>query len=121
MWLFISQFIQEPKQCHWEEMHACYIHYIKGAQGKILIYKKNVHIKTKVYTDVNYAGNTNNRQSISWFYIYIGGSLVTWKSKKQSLVARSSYEAKYKAIIHTTWLKNLFLNFNLPCIGQITM
>ena len=43
--------------------------------------------------------------------MFVGGNLVSWKSKKQSVVARSNVEAEYRAMALTTceliWLKQL--------------
>ena len=48
---------------------------------------------------------------MSGFCAFIGGNLVTWRSKKQSIVARSSAEAEYRAmaqgVCELLWLKKL--------------
>jgi hypothetical protein len=83
------------------------------------------------YTDTDWAGNPHDRKSTTGFCIFVGGNLVAWKSKKQSVVARSSAEAKYRAIATTTseivWIKCLLHDLgydqtkkptNLFCDGQ---
>ena len=43
--------------------------------------------------------------------MFIGGNLIFWKSKRQDVVARSSVEAEYRAMVLATceliWLKHL--------------
>ncbi|RVW80769.1 Retrovirus-related Pol polyprotein from transposon RE1 [Vitis vinifera] len=91
----ISQFMEKPKKCHWE---AAY---------------------------VNYAGNKGDRKSTSSYCTFVGGNLVTWKSKKQIVVSRSSVEAEYCAMAHTTceliWLKALPEDFGITCTDPIPM
>ena len=52
----------------------------------------------KVYTDADYAGSIVNRRSTTRYCMFLGGNLVTWMSKKQNVVARSSAKAEL-------WLK----------------
>ncbi|XP_039023339.1 secreted RxLR effector protein 161-like [Hibiscus syriacus] len=71
---FISQFMDKPRRGHWE------------ADCNIL----------------SYAGDKSDRKSTSGYCKFVGGNLVTWKSKKQTVVSRSSAEAEYHAMAQTT-------------------
>ena len=63
-----------------------------------------------VFIDADWAGSIINR-STSGYYTFVGGNLVTWRSKKLSVVARSSAEAEFRAIAHNIcevlWIKQL--------------
>jgi len=58
--------------------------------------------------DSGYAGDQTDKKSTTGYYMFVGGNLVTWRSKKQD-VSRSSAEAEYRAMTHITckivWLK----------------
>jgi len=54
----------------------------------------------KVYTDADYAGSIVDRRSTTGYCMFLGGNLVTWSSKKQNVVARSSAEQNLEP-----WLK----------------
>ena len=49
----------------------------------------------------------------------IGGNLVSWKSKKQSVVSRSSAESEYRAMANTVcelmWIKHFMEEIGLQC------
>ena len=53
------------------------------------------------YTDTDWAGSPTDRQSTSGYCIFVGGNLVTWKNKEQTVVAMSSAEDKYRAMAVT--------------------
>ncbi|KAH9650091.1 protein kinase domain-containing protein [Citrus sinensis] len=63
------------------------------------------------YTDADWAGSVTDRRSTSGYCTFVGGNLVTWRSKKQTVVARSSAEAEYRAvalgICEVFWIKKI--------------
>ena len=71
-----------------------------------------------MFTDADWAGDEEDRKSTSGYCTYVWGNLVTWKSKKQNVVARSSAEAEYRAIAQGTceliWIQRLIIDLNMP-------
>lgn len=51
------------------------------------------------YCDVDYASDSDTRRPISGLCIFLNGNLITWSSKKQPCVSRSSVEAEYRALV----------------------
>ncbi|RVX00624.1 hypothetical protein CK203_030400 [Vitis vinifera] len=63
---------------------------------KGLMFSKNDHVRVDDYTDADWAENISDRKSTSGNFTLIGGNLVTWKSKKQNVVALSSADAEFR-------------------------
>ena len=63
------------------------------------------------YTDADWAGNILDRKSTSGYFTFVGGNLVTWRSKKQKVVALSSAEAEFKGmakgLCELLWLRRV--------------
>jgi hypothetical protein len=62
-----------------------------------------------VYSDADWASDPTDRRSTTSYYFLLGDSLISWRSKKQSVVASSNTEAEYRALVDTTfeilWLR----------------
>ena len=104
----ISQFMHDPREPHLQAAYRV-LHYLKGNPGKGLLFKKKDTLALEVYTDVDYAGSIVNRRSTIGYCTFLGGNQVTWRSKKQNVVARPSAESEFKAIAQglceLLWLK----------------
>ena len=94
----VSQYMHNLGEQHMNAvMHI--LRYLKNAPRKGILFTKNVdHQSIKVYTDVDWAGAVDDRQSTSGYFTFVGGNLVTWKSKKQNVVARSSVEVEFRGM-----------------------
>ncbi|KAM2117662.1 hypothetical protein ACFX1Q_010747 [Malus domestica] len=72
------------------------LRYLKGSSGKGILFKKNNHLRVEGYTDTDWAGSVDDMRSTSGYLTFVGGNLVTWRSKKQNVVARSTAEVEYR-------------------------
>ncbi|RVX19263.1 Retrovirus-related Pol polyprotein from transposon RE1 [Vitis vinifera] len=95
----VSQFMHSPYEVHFEAVYRI-LRYLKSTPGKGLFFKKSEQKTIEAYTNADWAGSVIDRKSTSGYCTYIWGNLVTWRSKKQSVVARSSAEAEYRAMAH---------------------
>ncbi|XP_031473928.1 uncharacterized mitochondrial protein AtMg00810-like [Nymphaea colorata] len=112
----ISQFMHSPRSSHVEAAHRI-LRYLKRCPGKGILMKRDLALDVVGYTDADWAGDPNDRRFTSGFCTFVGGNLVTWRSKKQSVVARSSAEAEYRAMAWCTcelvWIKSLLKDMNI--------
>ncbi|RVW79787.1 Retrovirus-related Pol polyprotein from transposon RE1 [Vitis vinifera] len=106
----VSQFLQSPCDSHWDAVIRI-LRYIKSTPGQGVLYENRGHTQVVGYTDADWAGSPTDRRSTSGYCVFIGGNLISWKSKKQDVVARSSAEAEYRAMTLATceliWLRHL--------------
>ncbi|XP_050150531.1 uncharacterized protein LOC126625495 [Malus sylvestris] len=72
------------------------LRYLKGSLSKGILFKRNNHFSVEGYTDADWAGSIDDRRSTSGYFTFVGGNLVTWRSKKQNVVTRSSAKAEYR-------------------------
>lgn len=87
------------------------LRYLKYAPGKRIMFYKNNHLNIEGYTDSDWAGSFSDRKSTSCYFTFVGDNLVTWRSKKQRVVALSSAEAEFrcmtKGLFEVLWLRRL--------------
>ena len=93
-----SQFMHDPRDSLLKAIHVI-LHYLKGSPSKGVLFKKGSNLSLEVFTDADYAGSLMNRRSTSGYCTFLGGNLITWRSKKQSVVAQSSVEAEFRSIV----------------------
>ena len=77
----VSEFIHSPTEEHMEAMYRI-LRYLKGTLGKGLFFKNGCTLQVEAYTDADWAGALDDHKSTSGYCTFLGGNLVTWRSKK---------------------------------------
>lgn len=94
--------------------------FIKLSPAQGLFYPSISTLQLKGFSDSDWASCPDTRRSVIGFCIFLGNSLISWKSKKQFTVSRSSTETEYKALASTAcelqWLTYLLHDLQLPLI-----
>ncbi|XP_073225688.1 uncharacterized protein [Cicer arietinum] len=117
----LSQYVSNPMQSHYLAATRI-LHYIKGSPGNGLYFSSSSPLQLLAFSDRNWAACPDSRKSTIGLLVFLRSSLISWKSKKQTVIFRSSSEAEYRALAHTTceiqWLlyllKDLHLRVKLP-------
>nr|XP_016434951.1 PREDICTED: uncharacterized mitochondrial protein AtMg00810-like [Nicotiana tabacum] len=96
-----------------------------SAPGKGLLFSKYDHLQIEAFTGADWARSIDDRRSTSGYCTLVGGNLVTWRNKKQSIVARSSAEAEYRAmaqgVSELLWLQKLLQELRLSEKGKLSL
>ncbi|XP_021986575.1 secreted RxLR effector protein 161-like [Helianthus annuus] len=106
----VSKFMHQPQVAHMEAAQRI-LRYLKGTVGHGVLFKTNGHLNVELNTDADWAGDKGNRRSTSRYFSLVDGNLVTWRSKKQKVVALSSAEAEFRGIARglneVLWIRKL--------------
>lgn len=97
----LSQFMQNPRVIHWQGCKRI-LRCLQETKHYGLYFTPGSNLKIKVFTDTDWATDKNGRRSTGGYCIYLDGNLVSWGANKQNMVSRSSIEAEYRALSHST-------------------
>ncbi|KAJ0965657.1 hypothetical protein J5N97_026795 [Dioscorea zingiberensis] len=112
----VSQFVASPTSVHWA-VDLRILRYLRGTQFHSLLFPSSSSLELRAYSDADWVGDPTDHKSTTGFCIFLGDSLISWKSKKQPIVSRSSTEAEYRAMASTTaeiiWLRWLLADMGV--------
>ena len=103
-------YMHVPREPH---MHLVkrILRYIKGTLDHSLHLSSSSSVALTAYSDADWAGCPDTRRSMSGYCVYLGDNLVSWSSKRQTTVSRSSAEAEYRAVAQVVaeccWIRQL--------------
>ncbi|KAL8103658.1 hypothetical protein AgCh_028016 [Apium graveolens] len=113
----ICLFMHEPRDPHFAFLKRI-IRYLQGTiDYGIRIGKTNTH-SLVAYSDADWGGCPDSRRSTSGYCVFLGDNLISWSSKRQPTISRSSAKAEYRGVANAaaeaTWLRNLLLELHVP-------
>ncbi|KAJ0675133.1 putative RNA-directed DNA polymerase [Helianthus annuus] len=115
---FLSQFMHSPQECHLQ-IALRLLKYLKMSPGKGILFRRENDLVLKGFVDSDWAKCLATRKSVTGYGIFLGSSLISWKSKKQSVVARSTAEAEYRAMCSASceviWVLNVLKELGVDC------
>ncbi|GKB51241.1 hypothetical protein Tco_0901994 [Tanacetum coccineum] len=112
----LSQFMHAPLPSHLKLAFRV-LRYLKNAPGKGISFVKDKELNLSVYVDSDWAKCKATWKSVIGYSMFLGKSLISWKSKKQSMFAKSSIEAEYRAMNTVTceaiWIHKILTELNI--------
>ncbi|XP_071708106.1 uncharacterized mitochondrial protein AtMg00810-like [Rutidosis leptorrhynchoides] len=115
--------MHDPKDTH---VHALkrILRYLQGTSTLGLQIYKSRSTSLVAFTDADWGGCPDTRRSTSGYCVYYGDTLISWSSKRQATLSRSSAEAEYRGVANVVaescWLRNLLLELKCP-ISKATL
>lgn len=115
----LTQFMQSPTSVHMQAAKRL-LRYLSGTTTQGILLASHSAAKLTAYCDSDWASCPTTRRSTSGYCIFLGESPISWKTKKQNVVARSSTEVEYRSMALTTcevtWISALLKDLGLKNI-----
>ncbi|XP_019260703.1 PREDICTED: uncharacterized protein LOC109238670 [Nicotiana attenuata] len=118
----LSQLLKSPRLPHMTAaLHV--LRYLKGTPDVGVHLNGSSDFSVQAFCDSDWASCSDSRRSVSGYCVFLGGSLISWKSKKQAVVCLSSAEAEYRAmskvVAELVWLVRLLADLGMPLSSSI--
>ncbi|XP_074291651.1 secreted RxLR effector protein 161-like [Silene latifolia] len=112
----LSRFLHQPRQEHWSAALRV-VRYLKGSPGQGVLFRADSSLSITGWCDSDWGGCPTSRRSVTGWFILLGGSPISWKTKKQLTVSLSSAEAEYRSMANIVcelkWLKGLLASLGV--------
>lgn len=132
----LSQFLEKPTLAHWSHFKRV-LRYLRGTSSLCLTYgvapvnpilttfQASVDGPPVAFSDSNWAGCQITRRSTSGYVFLFNGGAISWRCKKQPVVALSSTEAEYKGFLDAgqegLWIRRLMKTFGFENLISTTL
>ena len=109
--------MHDPREPHFHAMKRV-LRYLRGITDLGLQLFRSSTSQLTSYSDVDWAGCPATRRSTYGYCVFLGDNLLSWSSKRQETLSRSSAEAEYRgvanAVAETSWIRNLLRELHTP-------
>ncbi|XP_052295875.1 secreted RxLR effector protein 161-like [Citrus sinensis] len=106
----LSQFLAHPTISYWQ---ACkrVLRYLQSTSHFGIQFFNSGSETLTAFSDADWAADPDDRKSTGGYCVFLGSNIISWSSKKQTIVSRSSAESEYRALASATseilWLTYL--------------
>ncbi|GAA0142972.1 transmembrane signal receptor [Lithospermum erythrorhizon] len=120
----LSQFVQAPRQYHLQALIHL-LNYVFNTTTQGIIVHGSKHLELQAFSDSDWTSYPTTRSSLTGYIVTLGGSSISWKSKKQNIISKSSGEAEYRALAQAvaelTWLVRLLTDLGVQDLSPVTL
>ncbi|GKA85185.1 ribonuclease H-like domain-containing protein [Tanacetum coccineum] len=113
----VCLYMHDPREPYFSALKRI-LWYIRGTMPYGLQLFSSTTSSLVAYSDADWAGCPTTRRSTSGYCVFLGNNLLSWSSKRQVTLSRSSAEAEYRgvanAVAETCWLRNLLRELHTP-------
>ena len=106
----LNQFLACPRLPHLKAAHHL-LRYLKSHPGQGIFFSSTHSLQVKASFDSNWGSCLDTLKSVTRYCVFLGDYLISWRSKKQSTVSRSSAEVEYHALASTAselvWIQHV--------------
>ncbi|XP_040967354.1 uncharacterized mitochondrial protein AtMg00810-like [Gossypium hirsutum] len=117
----VCQFMHNPLDMHFKAVKRI-LRYLHGTLDHGLHFTKNSKLLLERFSDASWGSDINDRRSTSGYCVFLGGSPISWSSRKQQVVSRSTAEAEYRSLAHVIaemiWIQSLLTELGVSLRGK---
>ena len=108
--------MQHPRKPHYDAtLHV--LRYLKNTPGQDILFSPQSLLGLKAFCDADWARCSVTRRSTTLYCVFLGDSLISWKSKKQKIVSLTSTKVAYHSMVadccELTCLQSLLCNLRI--------
>uniref|UniRef100_A0A2N9EGM1 Uncharacterized protein n=1 Tax=Fagus sylvatica TaxID=28930 RepID=A0A2N9EGM1_FAGSY len=111
----VCQYMHKPTATHFAAAKRI-LRYLQGTLSLGICFRSGSSVLT-AFTDSDWAGDLYDRRSTTGITVFLGNNPITWVSKKQHTVSRSSTEAEYRALAsgaaELAWIRQVLCDLGI--------
>jgi hypothetical protein len=114
----LARYSSEPTKRHWKGVKDIF-RYLQGTKDLGLFYRRNQDLSVVGYADAGYLSDPHTSKSQTGYVFLCGGTAISWKSSKQTLVSTSTNHSEilalYEASRECVWLRRVITHIQMTC------